>query len=324
MTSKIITIVGATRTQVGGIIDFLVGNPEYKLRGLTRKPASASAQELKAKGVEVVKADLNDLNSLHAAFSGSYGVYGVTDMPGMRAELGDNDAAIAAEERQGINIAKACLETPGLQHFIWSTLPDSVGLSNGTFDLPNFRGKVAVDNFIRAHSELLAKTTFFFISQYASNYNYGPLAPHLIPGAGDGKGDTYVQFVTHPPDTPITTIGDVRRNIGPFVAAILAQPEKTRGGTTVLAHVEVVPAEESLQMWADARGVRAISIPVSAEKLTELFGSFDFLGLMWRFWAALGDRAWGLPSGGKVVTKDDLGVTGLIGQAESFLLKMQG
>lgn len=102
------------------------------------------------------------------------------------------------------------------------------------------------------------------------------------------------------------------------MAAILAQPEKTRGGTTVLAHVEVVTAEESVQMWARGRGVRAITVPVSTQIFTELFGSFDFLGAMWRFWAAFEDRAWGLPNGEKVLTKDDLMVTGLIGQAESF------
>lgn len=318
MTTKVFTVVGATGTQGSGIIDFLAANSDYKLRGVTRNPNSAAALDLKARGVEAIQANLNDLASLRAAFAGSYAVFGVTDMPGLRAELGDNNAAIAAEERQGINIAQACLDTPGLQHFIWSTLPDAAKLSHGAFDLPNFRGKVAVDAFIRAHDELLAKTTFLFVSQYASNYNYGPLSPHLISGAGHDKGGTYVQFATHPPDTPITTIGDVRRNIGPFVAAILAQPVRTCGGITVLAHVEVVTAEESLQMWARARGVRAISIPVSTEMFSELFGSFDFLGAMWRFWAAFGERAWGLSNGEKVLTKDDLGVTGLIGQAESF------
>lgn len=248
MTTKIVTIVGATGTQGGGIIDFLAGNPDCKLRGLTRNHSSVAALDLRAKGVQVVQADLNDLASLRATFAGSYAVYGVTDMPGMRAEFGDNNAATAAEEKQGINIARACLETPDLEHFIWSTLPDAAKLSNESFNLPNFKGNAAMDDFFRAYDDLLAKITFLFISQYASNYNYKPLAPHLIPGAGNGKGDTYVQFATHPPNTPITTIDDVRRNIGPFMAAILAQPGKTRSGTTVLAHVEVVTAEESLQM----------------------------------------------------------------------------
>lgn len=177
MTAKIVTIVGATGIQGGGIIDFLPGNPDYKLRGLTRNSNSAVALDLAAKGVQLVQADLNGLASLCAAFAGSYAVYGVTDMPGMRAELGDNNAATAAEERQGINIAQAYLETPRLQHFIWSTLPDAAKLSKGAFDLPNFKGKVAVDAIIRAHDELLAKTTFLFVSQYASNYKYGRWRP---------------------------------------------------------------------------------------------------------------------------------------------------
>lgn len=64
--------------------------------------------------------------------------------------------------------------------------------------------------------------------------------------------------------------------------------------------------------------MRAISVPVSSETFTKLLLSFNFVGAMWRFWAALGDRAWGLPNGEEVLTKDDLGVTGLIEQAESF------
>jgi len=320
MPQKLITVVGATGAQGSAIIDALLKNPEYKLRGITRTPDSATALALKSKGVEVVQADLNNQASLHAAFAGSYAVYAMTDMPGMALGGLDIKAAAEAEKEQGINIAQACLKTTGLERFIWSTLPDVATLSGGAFDPANFRGKVAVDTFIRAHPELLAKTTFFFISQYHSNYKYPPLSPHLIATAGDGKEDVYVQFASHPLDTPITTIGDVRRNLGPFITAIMAQPEKTRGGAYVLAHVEVVSAEESLQAWARAQGVRAISVPISTEKFSLLFGKWDFLGSMWRSWAALGDRAWSLVGGEKVLTKDDLGVTGLTSLADSYKL----
>lgn len=63
MAAKIIEIIDATGTQGGGIIDFLAGNPEYKLRGVTRNPNSAVALDLAAKGVKVVQADLEDLPS---------------------------------------------------------------------------------------------------------------------------------------------------------------------------------------------------------------------------------------------------------------------
>lgn len=323
MSQKLVTIVGSTGTQGRAIITSLIKDPQYKIRGLTRNPDGVIAQGLRANGVEVVKADLGDPDSLRSAFAGSYAVFGVTDISGLLYEGCDLDAAATAEAKLGLNIAQACLETPGLEHFIWSTLPDVATLSDGTFDLPNFRGKVAVDAFIRSHPELEAKTTFLFIAQYHLNWALPPLAPHLIKGTGGEKGTVHVQFATHPPDTRIASIGDVSRNLGPFVAAILTQSDKTRG-STVLAHEGVYTAAESLQMWAKARGTRAISVPISKQQFSELFGVFDFLGTMWRSWAMLGDRAWTLPSGEKVLTKDDLGVTGLVGLEDSFASSVQG
>jgi hypothetical protein len=44
-----------------------------------------------------------------------------------------------------------------------------------------------------------------------------------------------------------------RKNIGTIVAAILAQPEKTRGGTYVLCHAKWTTLGGWLQMWADVQ-----------------------------------------------------------------------
>ena len=59
--SKIITVVGATGSQGGSVIRTLLGNKSYKLRAITRDPASDAAKALVAQGVEVVKADANDV-----------------------------------------------------------------------------------------------------------------------------------------------------------------------------------------------------------------------------------------------------------------------
>ncbi|KAI1080983.1 hypothetical protein F5B20DRAFT_538100 [Whalleya microplaca] len=311
MSPKLVTVVGATGTQGGTVIAALASDTNYKLRGLTRNPNSPKARELKDKGVEVVGADISDLASLKDAFAGSYAVYGVTDFVRLLGEH-DIETAIRVEASQGKNIAQAALDTTSLQHFIWSTLPNASEVSGGQFFLPNFAGKSQVDEFIRSHSDLAAKTTFIFITQYHSNYSYDPLSMYLIPTA-----HSYVQFTTHPPDTPIYTIGDVRRNLGPFVKPILEQPDKTKGNI-VMAHVEVVTAEESLQIWAKVKGVKAISVPVSVELLHALWGKYaDVLGVMWRYWAAVGDKSWSA-NGKTVLTKDDLGVQGLISLAESF------
>ncbi|KAH8758881.1 hypothetical protein F5883DRAFT_426930 [Diaporthe sp. PMI_573] len=118
MTAKIAIIVGATSTQGGGIIEFLAGNPDYKLRGFTRNTNSTTTLDLASKGVKVVQANLNNPGLLRVTFAGLYTVYSVIDILGIQAELENNAATAAAEERQGINIAQACLETPSLEHFI--------------------------------------------------------------------------------------------------------------------------------------------------------------------------------------------------------------
>ncbi|KAI0431847.1 hypothetical protein F5Y09DRAFT_330052 [Xylaria sp. FL1042] len=308
---KLVTVVGATGNQGRAVITALAGDPNYTLRGLTRNVQSRAAQELKAQGVEVVEASLDDLGSLKLAFKGSHAVYGVT---GIDESLANNDLPTVerVEETWGKNIAQAAAETAGLQHFIWSTLPHVSKISGGRCHLSNHAPKNKVDDYIRANADLAAKTTFLVIAQYHSNYSYGPVSIHPIPSA-----NAYVHFASHPPDTPISWIGDVTRNLPPFIKPILEQPDKTRGNV-VFAHSEVYTSDESLQIWAKAKGVRAFHVPVSAELLHTLWGKYaDVLAAMWRYWGEYREKSWSAP-GYTVVTKDDLGVTGLTSLAETF------
>jgi uncharacterized protein YbjT (DUF2867 family) len=62
--AKLLVVFGATGQQGGSIVSTVLSDPElsktYKLRAMTRDPSAASAQVLKAKGVEVVKGDVDD------------------------------------------------------------------------------------------------------------------------------------------------------------------------------------------------------------------------------------------------------------------------
>ncbi|KAI0552609.1 hypothetical protein F4679DRAFT_534773 [Xylaria curta] len=308
---KLVTVVGATGNQGGAVITALKDDPNYSLRGLTRNLESRAAKELKNQGVEIVKADLDDLPSLKAAFAGSYAVYAVT---GNYELLADNDLPTVEkiESGWGKNMAQAAAETPGLQHFIWSTLPHASEISDGRYHLPNHVSKNMVDDYIRANADLAAKTTFLNIATYHDHYSYGPVSIYPIPSA-----NAYVHFASHPPETPILWIGDVTRNLPPFIKPILEQPDKTRGNV-VFAYSEWHTSEESLQIWAKAKGVRAFHVPVSAELVESLWGKYaDLLARMWRYWGEYKEKAWSAP-GYVVLTKDDLGVTGLITLAESF------
>lgn len=66
--SKLFTVVGATGTQGSSVINAVLKDGSYRVRGLTRNPDSAKAKALVQQGVQVVKADINDEQSLVKAF----------------------------------------------------------------------------------------------------------------------------------------------------------------------------------------------------------------------------------------------------------------
>jgi uncharacterized protein YbjT (DUF2867 family) len=65
---KLLTVIGATGNQGLSVINAALKGGTYRVRGLTRNPASEKATALASRGVEIVKADINDEQSLIAAF----------------------------------------------------------------------------------------------------------------------------------------------------------------------------------------------------------------------------------------------------------------
>jgi len=79
MTKQIVTVLGGTGQQGGGVVDALLGAGKFAVRVASRDPASGAARALAARGVEVVKADLLDPSSLRSALKGSHGAFVVTN-----------------------------------------------------------------------------------------------------------------------------------------------------------------------------------------------------------------------------------------------------
>ena len=305
MTSKkIVTVTGATGNQGSSVLTALFGNPAYQIRALTRRPHSDAAKALSAKGAEVVAADLNDVESLKKAFAGSHVIYGVTDFFEPFGKLGP-EKAMEIEAQQGVNIATAAAATPTLEHFIWSTLPNAKSISGGKYLIPHFEGKNRVDAFIRSNAGLLSKTTFLWVTWYHSNYTFPMFTPYFIP-----TGNKYVQFANYSPQTKIETIGDVRSNVGPFVAAILADPARTHNGAVVKAEILKTTAGELLKTWGRVTGNEVAFVQTDTETFNGLWPMWaKEMGTMMLFWEEYGDKSWTEPLGTNVLTMDDLGIT---------------
>src|SRR6266404_9008115 len=130
---KLIAVIGATGQQGGGVVRALQASEGFNVRALTRNPDKH--REL---GDEVVEADLNRPETLKAAFEGSYGVFLVTNF---------REAGID-ELKQATAAVRAAKET-GVQHFVWSTLPNVEAISGGRFDVPHFTGKAKIDRIVK-------------------------------------------------------------------------------------------------------------------------------------------------------------------------------
>jgi hypothetical protein len=78
---------------------------------------------------------------------------------------------IPREEIQ-TTMARITSKVSGLEHFIWSTLPNSTKIAGEEHLVPHFVAKSRVDDSIKKDKSLLAKTTFLWVSFFGNNHIY--------------------------------------------------------------------------------------------------------------------------------------------------------
>ncbi|KAE8356291.1 hypothetical protein BDV28DRAFT_127341 [Aspergillus coremiiformis] len=320
--SKVIAVVGATGGQGGSVVDALLESGEFQVRAVLRNPIPEKADPLRARGVEVVQGNLEDKESLITAFKacarpkprtpivrnadivqGAYAIFAVTDFIEPFMKFGPDEAK-KQELAQAKNLAEAAAATTSLSHYVWSTLPSTSTLSHGKYPTPHFESKAMADEYIRKELPgLAAKTTFLWITYYASNLTFPLFTPNLLKSSGQYG---WVQPVEG--STPITVVGDQRKNVGIFVNAILQKPDLTRGGQYVLAEVETLTNQQLLERWGKVTGKPVTYIPTSVDAYNALFPKWGLeMGVMLESWNAAGDQSWSKP-GVTPLRKEDLGI----------------
>jgi uncharacterized protein YbjT (DUF2867 family) len=198
-SQKLIAVVGATGHQGGAVVRALRASGQFQVRALTRNPA-----EHPKLAEEVVAADLNRPETLRAAFAGAHGVFLVTNA--WEAGRDESKQALGA-----VNAAKDA----GVQHFIWSTLPDVETISGGTIDVPHFTDKAKVERIVREAG--FAYHTFVIAPFYYQNL-LGAMAPQK---QADGTAGWVLPL---DPERRVIHAGDITE-IGRIVAGAFAQPE---------------------------------------------------------------------------------------------------
>src|SRR5499427_2290114 len=179
---KIIAVIGSTGSQGGGLANAILDDKssEFAVRAITRDPNKDKAKALKAKGAEVVSANIDDVESLKKAFAGAYGVYAVTNFW--------EHFSAEKEKQQAKNIADAA-KAAGVKHVIWSTLEDTrklmkpddkrMPMLQTAYRVPHFDAKAEANAYFSG-----LPVTYLVTSFYWDNFYMFGLAPKK---GADGK-----------------------------------------------------------------------------------------------------------------------------------------
>jgi uncharacterized protein YbjT (DUF2867 family) len=197
---KVIAVFGATGQQGGSVVRALRAQGQFAVRVLTRNPAKHPQL-----GDEAVLADLDRPETLKAAFTGAHGVFLVTNF----REAGTDELKQA---KAAIRAAKDA----GVQHLVWSTLPDVEAISRGKLHVPHFTGKAKVEQFVREAA--FANHTFVIAPFYYQNL-VGASAPQKLADGSIGWA--------LPIDPTVRSIhmGDIAE-LGDIVAGAFAHPDQ--------------------------------------------------------------------------------------------------
>jgi uncharacterized protein YbjT (DUF2867 family) len=214
MAKQVISVIGGTGVQGGDVVKALLDQGEFELRVASRNPKSEAARALAARGVEVVQADLLDPRSVARAFERAYGAFVVTNFwdPGVGAREAEIGAAAVRAAREA-----------GVEHLIWSTLPDVEKLSGGRRKVIHFTGKAQVDGVVRSAG--FPRYTFVQAPFYFQNF-LGVMAPQPLPDGGRGWS------VPMDPAKRVIHAGDIGE-VGTTVAAAFSARDRLTNGSVL-------------------------------------------------------------------------------------------
>ncbi|RAV17141.1 NmrA/HSCARG family protein [Mycolicibacterium sp. GF69] len=158
MAEHVITVVGATGKQGGGLARAILADPSarFGVRAVTRDKQSKNAQQLAAIGAEVVEADLYDTASMVRAFDGAQGAFVVTNYWADRTPEEEAARSRAESELHQAETAARAAKSAGVAHVIWSTLEDTrdhfgdderVPTVEGRYKVPHFDAKAEADQY---------------------------------------------------------------------------------------------------------------------------------------------------------------------------------
>ncbi|KAJ8103357.1 hypothetical protein POJ06DRAFT_67721 [Lipomyces tetrasporus] len=256
--SQIIVILGITGVQGSSVADTYLQTAGWKVRGVTRNPESDNAKGWAAKGVEIVKGDLDDVASLKRAFVGADIIFGVTDFWTIFKDPESNKKKKPGQElveycyevelQQGKNIADAAATVPNLFRYIFSSMANANTSSGGKYTkLYHMDSKAEAVVYAQNLSALSGKFSQVQAPIYFQlPWQWGlPTTPKKTADGtwrmtGIGAGNKGIPF------------GHVRKDFGPCVKAVA----ESEPNVNLFAVGEYVSWSDYLRIFCETQGLK--------------------------------------------------------------------
>ncbi len=216
----LVAVFGSTGKQGGSVVRYLKEHGGFRVRAITRNPANSDVN-----ADEVVFGDLTQPGTLDKAVEGAYAVFLVTNYWATVSvadwsqtpsgqwsdpvdEYGQGVAAVAAAKRAGV------------EHFIWSTLPDTAKISDGAFAVPFWTGKAKLD-------PVVSNAGFKYHSFVEAPFYYQNFLQEMAPQIQEDGSKAWGMPMD--PDMKVMHMADIDQ-MGALVLGTLLNPEKVGQG----------------------------------------------------------------------------------------------
>uniref|UniRef100_A0A060T489 ARAD1B01276p n=1 Tax=Blastobotrys adeninivorans TaxID=409370 RepID=A0A060T489_BLAAD len=211
--SKVLAVIGATGNQGGSVIRRVLKDlpGKIKVRAIVRDPAKPAAAQLASLGCEVVKGDSSDPQGLEQSLKGADYLFFMTMLvPKAGVEFAQGKAIVDAAVGAGVG------------YLIFSSLPSSKGFSGGKYPVPHMDDKADIEKYVRS---LNVKSSFVLPGFFFQNF--------LTTMRPKSQGDGTYQFVNCISGDVKIPMNDIEHEMGNYVTAILANPDKLEGKSSL-------------------------------------------------------------------------------------------
>ena len=258
MEKKIIAVIGASGNQGKGVVDALIKDGSFKVRAISRNPSKYTGS-----ANEILKGDLTNVELLTEAFKNVYGVFVVTNFWEGADEIKQGEIAIKAAKKAGVN------------HFVWSTLPNVEKISNGKYAVPHFTGKAKVDELVKKAG--FENYTFVHPPFYYQNFT-GQLA------AQEQSDGSIGWTLPIDPTKKVIHMADIH-DLGKVVAGAFLNPSKVGNGSYLSLATEFNSFNDILDTFK-ANGKKYNFNNVPLEVFSGFFEGAGEIGQMFAYFEA--------------------------------------